>query len=292
MEVYVDPGTAACVEAQLAALTATHCAPFAALVADYAAVSRHCRELEVLCVVVCVLGGAVGKGASSGVECRTHALCDCTQRLRACVYASKRNQHAPNTTKHQNKKQKVRVAQLDKEAAELRDEAAALTTRLRAHDAGAAREFAAKAEGYRVALSKAQAELAAAYREKGTVSAALVLRFGGRVEQYTIQQMSQADVFLKACAVPTHSPSTIPLPIQKRQQNQKKALEDLIAAQRARDAALAESVQARSDAAARSDEIAALKRKLAELAAALDAETGARALAAAEAEARYVHIFV
>lgn len=64
----------------------------------------------------------------------------------------------------------VRAAQLDKEAAELRDEARALATRLRAFDANAARDFATKAEAYRLDLARAQQELANAYRDKSKVS--------------------------------------------------------------------------------------------------------------------------
>ncbi|GBF89014.1 hypothetical protein Rsub_01513 [Raphidocelis subcapitata] len=132
----------------------------------------------------------------------------------------------------QNRELDVRVAQLDKEAAELRDEVSALTTRAKAFDAGAARDFATRAEALRQDLSRAQSELASVYRDKS------------------------------------------------------KALEDLIAAQRARDAALASASEAQSNFEARAEEVAALKARLGELGARLDGEAAARQLAANEAEAR------
>uniref|UniRef100_A0A383VLC9 Uncharacterized protein n=1 Tax=Tetradesmus obliquus TaxID=3088 RepID=A0A383VLC9_TETOB len=65
-----------------------------------------------------------------------------------------------------NRELEVRVGVLDKEAAELRDEAAALSQRLAAFDEAAVRDFAAKAEGYRAQLQRANSELTSLLRDK------------------------------------------------------------------------------------------------------------------------------
>eukprot|EP00882_Tetradesmus_deserticola_P006772 GHRQ01007130.1.p1 GENE.GHRQ01007130.1~~GHRQ01007130.1.p1 ORF type:complete len:239 (+),score=150.54 GHRQ01007130.1:351-1067(+) len=68
-------------------------------------------------------------------------------------------------TQH-NRELEVRVGVLDKEAAELRDEVAALQQRLAAFDEAAVRDFAAKAEGYKADLQRASSELTSLLRDK------------------------------------------------------------------------------------------------------------------------------
>ena len=61
MQVAVPPEVAASVFAQLERAHATQTAPFESLIADYAAVLRHSRELEV-CWVWGEGGDCVGRG--------------------------------------------------------------------------------------------------------------------------------------------------------------------------------------------------------------------------------------
>ncbi|KAF8066392.1 ATG16 [Scenedesmus sp. PABB004] len=65
-----------------------------------------------------------------------------------------------------NRELEVRVGVLDKEVAELRDEAGSLQHRLAAFDEAAVRDFAAKAESYRADLARANSELTSLLRDK------------------------------------------------------------------------------------------------------------------------------
>lgn len=211
----------------------------------------------------------------------------------------------------------MRGAQLDKEAAELRDEVAALTTRAKAFDAGAARDFATKAEALRQDLSRAQSELAAVYRDKSKARAGgaggwwlrpvllhqvAVVRKGGGVGGIALGRgrssvnkgTAQANRRLTKLAsqqeqtqrAGTETGPTRPDTPAHKTKPTPQALEDLIAAQRARDAAASAAADAQSNFESRAEEVAVLKARVAELGSRLDEEAAARQLAANEAEAR------
>lgn len=149
---------------QVQALHAAQTQPFEGLIADYAACLQHARELEVCVGRVCWWWGMHTLPAGHGQGRWEHS----TTSLSRSFAARPTPRRPPRLSMPRHTQ--VRVGVLEREKAELTDEAGALKTQLAATDEASARDFATRAEGYRHQLARANSELTALLRDKAHVS--------------------------------------------------------------------------------------------------------------------------